>query len=609
MTSANQFDDLILSFFADKPTQSVTDWCVENVRFDEPNNRGPFRISGREYIREPLDAWSDYSISDQVEVFGSQAGKTAKTMAGAAWTIRNNPSRLFWVMPTRVTVIPFSRDRLIPMMEASPLIRELIPVGPSKRTHFSTTSQKLGGSIVTIVWSNSPSALAGTPAPIVILDEVDKFNEGTKREANAVSLADQRTKGQVHPKRIKSSTPTLITGLIWQEFLKTDQRRRFLPCPLCSKLVVLAWSENYTVFKKTGSEAFIHWDQTAKREDGTWDLDRVFSSAHALCPHCKGRIQDASKTKMDRDGVWIPTATAARGYRGWHLSSLYAAGPETSWGRLAVKFLQEKNSLQGLQGFINGDLAEPYQAQDTMRRRTENISTGIESVKEWKKILTADCQAKAPYFRVCVRAWNGGNSEGIEYKAVDNWEDIRKRQLANGVHDQMVVIDSGHGAKSDTEVYRNCVRFGEFVQRQDMRPLHMGWLPAKGFPSAKRWKDEETGLMVPYYLRAMDPYIGLSNASEVEATLFEFSADYFKDMLQSLRDGKTKFKWEVSAEMSSDIYWREMDAEIKRAIPSPKTGLIRHVWVKRNQHWPNEALDCENMQIAYAEFLRLFEAS
>jgi len=606
MSHQKHFDDLLLSFFADKPTQSVTDSCLENVRFDEPNNRGPFRIAGREYIREPLDAWSDYTITDQVEVFGSQAGKTAKTMAGVAWTIQNNPSRIFWVMPTRDTVIPFARDRLIPMMEASPGLKDLIPTGAEKRTKFSTRSQALGGSIVSLVWSNSPSALAGTPAPIVILDEVDKFNEGTKREANAVNLADQRTKGQTMPKRIKSSTPTLVSGLIWQEFLKTDQRRRFLPCPFCAKLVTFAWSENYTVFPKTGSEAYIRWDQGAKKPDGTWDLDRVFASTHALCPHCKGHIQDASKTKMDREGVWMPTAKAARGYRGWHLSSLYVAGPETSWGRLAVKFLQAKNSIQGLQGFINGDLAEPYQAQDTMRRRTEVVSE-IEVTAEWIKMLTADCQFKAPYFRVCVRAWNGGNSKGIEYQAVDTWEDIRARQEANKISDKMVIVDSGFGAKGEIEVYRTCARFGGFVERQDARPMHMGWLPSKGNPSRKRWKDEDTGLMVPYYLRSIDPFTGLSTAGQVEMSLFEFAADYFKDVLQNLRDGKTEFKWEVSPEMASEQYWREMDGEVKKTVHSPKTGLASEIWTRRSKHWPNEALDCENLQIAYADFLRLFQ--
>ncbi len=606
MSHQKHFDDLLLSFFADKPTQSVTDWALENIRFDEPNNRGPFRISGREYIREPLDAWSDYTITDQVEVFGSQAGKTAKTMAGAGWTIRNNPSMIFWVMPTRDTVIPFARNRLITMMEASPGLKDLIPAGAERRAKFSTRSQTLGGSIVSLVWSNSPSALAGTPAPIVILDEVDKFNEGTKREANAVNLADQRTKGQTMPKRIKSSTPTLVSGLIWREFLKTDQRRRFMPCPFCAKLVTLAWSENYTVFKKTGSEAYICWDQGAKKPDGTWDLDRVFASAHALCPHCKGHIQDASKTKMDREGVWIPTATAARGYRGWHLSSLYVAGPETSWGRLAVKFLQAKSSLDGLQGFINGDLAEPYQAQDTMRRRTEVVSE-IEVTAEWIKMLTADCQFKAPYFRVCVRAWNGGNSKGIEYQAVDTWEDIRARQEAHKISDKMVIVDSGFGAKGEIEVYRTCARFGGFVERQDARPMHMGWLPSKGNPSRKRWKDEETGLMVPYFLRSIDPFTGLSTAGQVEMSLFEFAADYFKDVLQNLRDGKTEFKWEVSPEMASEQYWREMDGEVKKTVHSPKTGLASEIWTRRSKHWPNEALDCENLQIAYADFLRLFQ--
>jgi len=122
-----------------------------------------------------------------------------------------------------------------------------------------------------MVWSNSPAALASIPARVVILDEVDKFNEGGRKEADAVNLAEQRTKTFSNPKRIKTSTPTLSDGLIWQEFAKTDQRRRFMPCPHCGKLVLFAWSKAFTVFPLTGNEAFIKWDSKARRpKDNSW---------------------------------------------------------------------------------------------------------------------------------------------------------------------------------------------------------------------------------------------------------------------------------------------------------------------------------------------------
>lgn len=598
--------DMLARFYADRPTQSPAAWCCENLLFDEPDNRGPFSLAGREYMREVVDDWADPLITDQVEVFGSQTGKTGGIMGGAAWTVCNDPSRIFWVMPTRDTVRKFSKTRWMPLIKRNPRMAELIPTG-ARRFEFATAEQRIGGSIVDMVWSNSPAALAGVPARVTIADEVDKFNEGGGKEADALNLLEQRTKNFTSPKRIKTSTPTLVTGLIWQEFLKTDQRRRFVPCPHCKKFVVLVWSKAFTVFKLTGEEACVEWDKEAKRADGTWDMDRVERSARYLCPHCAGHILDAHKTLMDRNGVWRPTAEAARGYRGRHLPSLYAPSAQSNVGVLARKFLQAQQSLLGLQGFINGDLAEPYESQDTRAERTELITSRLEVGAEWNKLMTVDCQEKSPHFYIAARAWNGGNSTGIKATSCDTWDDLRAIQKAEGVKDVGVIIDSGFGAKDDAEVYRNCARFCEFIANQKKRRVEaVGWMPSKGMPGRKKWKHPETGLLIPYYLADIDPFIGTAKAGKVGMSLFEFAGDYFKDILETLRKGRHANKWSVADDVAKDEeYWRHLDGEHKVAKQNKFTGRIQLTWIKRGPHWPNHWFDCEVMQIAAANFFNL----
>jgi DNA-directed RNA polymerase subunit RPC12/RpoP len=478
----------------------------------------------------------------------------------------------------------------------------MIPTG-ADRFDFSTFDQTIGAAIVDMKWSNSPAALASIPARIVILDEVDKFNEGGAREANAVDLAEQRTKSFSNPKRVKTSTPTLVSGLIWQEFLKTDQRRRYVPCPHCGKFVVLIWSKAYTVFKLTGDEAEAVWDKRAKRKDGTWDLERVATSSHYRCPHCAGHITDSHKTLMDRGGVWRATAPAARGYRGWHLSSLYAASAQTNVGTLAVKFLQAKESLLGLQGFINGDLAEPYQAQDTVRERVDVVTSRQQSTDEWAKVMTVDCQAKAPHFWFVVRAWREGVSEGLEAGSVDSWEELRAIQERHGIPDVQVAVDSGFGARSDAEVYKACVQFSEVIAMGE-GAIAVGWMPTKGMPGSKRWREEQTGTLVPWYLAKIDPFLGTADAGRVSQSLFEFSGDFFKDILDKLRSDKTK--WTVSAAMSSEEYWRHMEGEVKKVRVNARTGFRSYEWQARGKHWPQHLWDCETAQIAVATFHKFF---
>lgn len=593
-------------FFADRPKQSPSNWCCENLTFDEPNNSGPFNLAGREYMRDIIDAWADPMITDIDFVKGSQLGGTAGIMAGAAWTAYNEPSRFKWVMPTRDLVAGFSKKRWMPMLRRSPVFAAVIPKG-AKRFDFSNLSQMIAGSIIDFAWSNSPSALSSDPCRVVILDEVDKFNDGGSKEADAVNLADQRTKSFANPKRVKTSTPTLVTGLIWQDFLKTDQRRRYLPCPHCGKFVVLIWSKNFTIFKLTGEEAFVEWDAEAKRGDGTWDMERVERSARFRCPHCAGHIRDAHKTVMDRAGVWRPTAPGAKGYLGFHLSSLYSPSAECNVGRLAVKFIQAQQSLLGLQGFINGDLAEPYESQDTRAERTELITSRMEVGAEWNKLMTVDCQQKSPHFYIAVRAWNGGNSTGIKATTCETWDELRAVQKAEGVKDVGVIVDSGFGAKDDAEVYRNCAKFCELVpNRKKNRVEAVGWMPSKGMPGRKKWKHAESGLLIPYYLAEIDPFIGTAQAGKVGISLFEFAGDFFKDILETLRKGRHRNKWSVADTVAKDEeYWRHLDGEHKVGVHNRMTGRIVWQWRKRGPHWPNHWFDCETMQIAAANFFNL----
>jgi hypothetical protein len=607
-----------LRYFADRPQQTPDEWCAQNLRFDEPSNKGPFSFAGREYIRECLRDFANTLINDSVSVMGSQTGKSAMLMGGAAWAAVNDPCGFLWVMPSMNLAQRFTRKRWIPMLRASPGTADLLPSG-ARRHDVKTLEQRVGAAAFTFVGSNSAANLASDPCRRVVLDEVDKFDTGGREEADAVNLAEQRTKGQPNPQRFKTSTPTIPQGLIWQEALKGDMRRYFVPCPECgvhhpaSRRVVLAWSPQYTMLPKTGREAYVFWDPEAKRknarswEDYAWDLDRVERSAHFRCPHCSGKILDANKTWMNREGIWEATRPASSGFVSRHLPSLYACAPETTVGKLAKKFLEQKNSLLGLQGFINGDLAEPYQSQDRQSERTELITSRIEVTASWKRLMGIDCQAKSPNFWHTKTVWSGREVVVLSGGSIDTWDEIRDLQSTPGaeVRDVQVVVDSGHGARSDADVYANCARFGEFVPREEAKPFFVGWMPAKGMPVRKRWKDAE-GVWRPYYLRSIDPFEGTSSASRVNMGLLEFSGEYFLDIIDAMRRGQGGYAFKVLEACATEEFWRHMDSHLKIAVQS-KTGRVEHKWQPRSKHWPDHMLDTIKEQFAYAAFLGLLE--
>src|SRR5690606_12553764 len=120
--------------------------------------------------------------------------------------------------------------RWMPMVEDCPL---LASHKPANEDDFQILEQKFDSCTVRLVGAGSPGRLASTPAPIVIADEVDKYPVGNEREASAVKLLDERTMGFAFGKRFKASTPTNEEGIIYQEWLRSDQRKYFVPCPHC----------------------------------------------------------------------------------------------------------------------------------------------------------------------------------------------------------------------------------------------------------------------------------------------------------------------------------------------------------------------------------------
>ena len=571
------------------PRQTVVQWAESNLKLTarQTEHPGPYSTSVRPYVREPLECWKNSGVVEMTLCWGSQTSKTTTLMAGLAWLIDTEPSPALWLMPTENLARSFSKSRWMPMLEDCPAMVAHFPEDKDKLTHLE---QHFDRSTLTFVGSNSPANLSSRPVRVLVADEVDKFAPQTEKEADALDLAEQRLKAFSSSKLFLTSTPTTTEGRIWQRFIRGDQRRYYLPCPHCKAPIRLEWRQ-------------VKWDETAKLEDGKWDFGRVRASARYECQLCKGAMTDAQKVAGLRHGQWIPENKGALpGVRSYHLSSLYSPDRKCTWGHLAVQFLEAQESLIGLQGFINGNLAEPWENQAAPRQREELIVAGTEGLAEKAiKFLTVDCQASSPHFWFVVRAWNeDGSSRAIDAGPLDTWHDVREKQSHHGVQDVHVVIDSGYDAPT---VYSECLRWGRFFPRTGRVPLWVGWMPAKGMPR-KGWRNPKTLVEDPFFLRGIDPRVGdnAGRQGKLELKLLEFGTDVTKDILERLRKGKTATRWEVADNVASPEYWRHLDCEQKVARMSSATGRTTWTWLPRSLKWPNHLADCEVMQVAAAIF-------
>ena len=637
----NYAGKLIERFCAPRPTIPASVWAVENLVLNEPKIKGPFTLRGRKYAEEWVDSAGPLPANlkggtDFILCAGTGTAKTISMIARLCYRMANDPMRALVVKPTSggpAGAKSFSKTRLQKAIKATKCLRDKIPTGLS-RHDFSTNQMQINGSIIDLTGSNSVGQLAENRCDHVEQDEVDKYPPQTETsiEAGPMVLADERTKSVAEARRFKQSTPTLDKMGIWEEFKKTDQRRYFVPCPHCNKQaydktaklkpskkleanvqdsirgwVVFAWSKRFSVFESKGYEAYIRWDDKAKKNDGTWDYDEVIRTAHAVCPWCKGKILNLHKSAMVDHGQWLPTCSGIPGYVGWHLPSMYSTARDCDFGQMAKKFLTAKRSIEGVKGFINSDLAEPDMNQSISVDKVGTAGRHVEVTGEWLTLGTFDYQQNAPYFWGVARAWNGSNkSHALEYTSCNSFDDLDVFQKKHKIIPQAFGIDVGF---NQAEVLQNCANLkiptrctlDEAIQ--EAKPMINGWNPMRAFGGKRQWRDTETGLYRPYRTNPnMDPYAGTEFAHTVRIELLEFLGDIFGDMLDNIRTGKTGLEWTISKEMDNDEYARHMSGKIRK---TKKNNPRDYSWVQRRQDWPDHLYSCELMNLVLAYRLQL----
>ena len=579
--------------------QLFSEWCAEHLRVPaiESESGGPFSFSSREYSIDPINDYGDDTVEELTLAWGSQTGKTMAIMGGTAARIANRPCRAMWVLPTRDIAREFCETRWTAIVEASETLRKMKSVDRHK---FTKSKQHIGNSMIVFRGSNSPANLASMPANLVNLDEVDKFSEGTSKEANAVDLAEQRTKSFSRSFKMRCSTPTIATSLIWEKFELGTQHRYFVPCFSCKRHILLIWDKEKSVMKPQGCEAQVKWDQEAKRKDGTWDKDRVTRSARFECPHCGFHIQDQHKTWMMRGGEWRATNPFAKSTaRSRHLPSLYSCSRQMRIGQLCVRWLELLETGRGVQAMVNGELAEPYEGQESKVKRFEIIvRSGSEKVEGAIRFMTVDVQLVAPYFWALTRDWSvDGHSVLDQWKALNSWDDVRAFQIDRGVEDFRVFIDCRH---RPAEVFDNCLKWGNLASRGGIVRTHIGWTPTEGHGRDRIFRDPKTKLPRLFELgKAQLPH------SRFELPKLLFNGPQLKDILANIRKPNAKIRWAVN-EFADITYWEHMDCEIKKPFRHPRTKRIFYDWAKRSERTPNHLYDDEINQFAVSMLNRRF---
>ena len=336
---ANPWADGFLEGLRPEDPLTVSQWADKYRKLSSKASAepGPWRTSRTPYLQEPMDCLS--STSPVQRVVMQFAAQTGKTEAGSNWlgyVIDHAPGPMLCVQPTIEMAKRLSKQRLESMITDTPCLAEKIAPARSRDSGNTLFSKEFSGGIMLLAGANSATGLRSAPCRYLFCDEVDAFPADVDGEGDPVGLAERRTTTFARRKILLTSTPTVKDfSRIEAEYLRSDQRRFYVPCPCCG---VMDW---------------LKWPQLK------WERDRP-ETVRYECEHCGERFEELHKPRMLGDGEWRATAPSDGKTAGFHLSGLYSPLGWCSWEQLVDDFLRAKGDAPALKAFVNTRLSETW---------------------------------------------------------------------------------------------------------------------------------------------------------------------------------------------------------------------------------------------------------
>ena len=435
---------------------SVSDWAdkyrmLSSKSASEP---GHWRTSRTPYLKEIMDCLSPKSPFQKIVFMkGAQIGGTECGNNWIGYIMHKAPGPILSVSPTVEMAKRTSRQRIDPLIEDCPALKDLVSSPRSRDKGNTMLSKDFQGGVLVMTGANSAVGLRSMPARYLFMDEIDGYPQDLDGEGDPILLAERRTATFNKRKKIfLVSTPT-IKGLsnIEREFELSDKRYFLVPCPYCGGYQKLEWSQ-------------------IRAEEGVVKYE---------CKHCHQLIGEHYKTQMLAQGYWEATSKSDGVTAGFHLSSLYSPVGWLSWKECVDIYNKTKITPSLMQGFQNTILGETYEAEsdapEWQRIYQSRETYPIGSVPMGGLFLTAGVDIQKDRIECEVVAW-GRNKQSwsVEYFVLGGdtarpevWKELEKVLMKDYPHQsgitmpiRVMCVDSGYATQ---DVYSFVRQFNQAV--------------------------------------------------------------------------------------------------------------------------------------------------
>jgi phage terminase large subunit GpA-like protein len=185
------------------------------------------------------------------------------------------------------------REDFLPVIEASPELRHLLPVtGQGSRSGRVRTRVKFrnGATLRFMTGGGNDKTRAGYTARVLAVTEVDGLDVAgaASREADKLKQLEARQRAYLASgiRTYLECTVTTTNGRIWQEYISGTESRIARPCPHCK------------VYVSPGRESIVGWQEADN------ELEARAAAAWS-CPSCGARWTEAERYAANLKSVLV----------------------------------------------------------------------------------------------------------------------------------------------------------------------------------------------------------------------------------------------------------------------------------------------------------------
>lgn len=333
---------------------------------------GKFDFSNTPYMRDIVNHLSAYDpVTHVVLMKGVRIG-------GTFALVHNGVPYVMSERPTNIMLVSANAGLATKTMQGVDSgidgcnIRHLLGKGSGVQSNSKgdTMQQKFfsGGFELFNFGGQSASNMRQVTAGMIFADEVDAIKGIDKSSGSFLKLMEDRTKSFGESKKIfYISSPLLLdSSLIYELYLRGDQRIYYVPCPKCGEYIELVWNER---------------NENNTRYGVIFDIKNgevIKESVRYRCGKCENDFPEKKyKRDMLNNGYWKKSIERLdTTFVSYHLPALYAPTTMDNWYDFAKEY-QNAFPRGGLkddarfQSFRNSIEGRPYKPEGQTIKSTK----------------------------------------------------------------------------------------------------------------------------------------------------------------------------------------------------------------------------------------------